>query len=200
MAFGIEKKNKMTKNVQYSLFQDYNNNNNSDSFPSDSRNVKSNLTEKSSLASAKPKPINLLKLAQKQNAKKMGLLDESAFKHDTTKKISPPVAHSTPKRVESSIEEVSHESGYGFDALNTDDSTDYEDEQTKLPYWCLEKNRLAIVIEQTKVNSKITDAFFDSKPQTVDSQKIFKNSLPIQRRRSTAVWNTPPRYSSLPKY
>lgn len=198
MAFDIEKKNKLTGNVQYSLFQDYNNNNNSDSFPSDSGNVKSNLTGKNSSALDKPKAINLLKLAQKQNAKKMGLLDESVFKHDI--KTSQPVAHSTPKRVDSSIEQLSHESGYGFDALHTDDSTDFEDEQTKLPYWCLEKNRLAIVIEQTHVNSKITDAFFDSKPQTVDSQKIFKNSLPIQRRRSTAVWNTPPRYSLLPKY
>lgn len=171
----------MINNIQHSLFQDDDNNNSSDS---------------ATASLAKPKAINLLKLAQKQNAEKMGLLEESVSKHDTSIKTNTPVAKGTPKSVESSIEQLSH----AFDAIHTDDSTDYEDEQIAMPYWTTKKNRLAIVIEQTNVNSKITDAFFDSKSQTVNLQEIFKLSAPIKRRRSTSVWNTPPRYSLLPKY
>lgn len=181
-TFDIQKKIKMINNIQRLLFQDDDNNNSSDSAIAKSL--------------AKPKAINLLKLAQKQNAEKMGLLEESVFEHDTSIKTNTPVAKGTPKSVESSIEQLSH----GFDALHTDDSTDNEDEQTAMPYWTTKKNRLAIVIEQTNVNSKITDAFFDSKSQTVNSQEIFKLSAPIKRRRSTSIWNTPPRYSLLSKY
>lgn len=163
-------------------------------------NVQCNLEEKKSFTLTKPKTISLLKLAHHQNAKKMGLLNDSIFQHDITMKSSTSFANGTPKPVENSIEQFPHQSQRDFDDLHTDDSTDHEDDQTELPYWCLKGPRKAIVISQATLNSKIIDSFFDSKPQTIHSQKIFEKSSPIKRRRSTAEWNAPVRYSSLPKY
>lgn len=102
--------------------------------------------------------------------------------------------------VDSSVADSTHNgTGYSFDALRTDDETDL-DETSNAPYWSLARNRKALVTDQEMINSEIVDKFFGSKAQTVNSRDIFPNSVPIQRRRSTAVWNTPPRYSILPKY
>lgn len=98
----------------------------------------------------------------------------------------------------------SNESTYDFDALQTDDPTDEEIDveltDTKKPYWSLYKNRIAIVIDQTDVKTKVVDKLFGSGPETIISTEIFPSIAPIRRRRSTAVWNTPLRYSVLPKY
>lgn len=99
---------------------------------------------------------------------------------------------------------ASNSSVFGFDALQTDDSTDEEIDvsvcESRQPYWSLYNNRIAIVIDQTKVKTKVIDKLFGSGPETVLSEKIFPFKTPIRRRRSTAFWNTPPRYSILPKY
>ncbi|XP_055303855.1 uncharacterized protein LOC129569226 [Sitodiplosis mosellana] len=116
--------------------------------------------------------------------------------------LDSPVVSKSVIVLDSSI--ASNESEYGFDALQTDDPTDEEIDveltDTKKPYWSLYNNRIAIVIDQTKVRTKVIDKLFDSGPETVNSLEIFPMNTPISRRRSTAVWNTPPRYSMLPKY
>lgn len=88
-----------------------------------------------------------------------------------------------------------------FDALDTEDPTESEgDGQFNRPYWSLSTTRKSIVIDQIAVQMKIVDTFFGSKVESPRSIDIFPASKPIARRRSTAVWNTPPRYSMLPKY
>lgn len=89
---------------------------------------------------------------------------------------------------------------YNFDALNTDDDTDTEENTPHAPEWSKFANRNGIAINQTRVNTKVIDKFFGCRAESVDCNAIFPNSVPIRRRRSTAVWNTPPRYSTLPKY
>lgn len=95
---------------------------------------------------------------------------------------------------------TSTQTEHGFEALNTDDSTDLDEDEMVSPYWSLSQNRVAIVTDQAKVGTNIIDNFFGCKAETVASVKIFPTSEPVQRRRSTAMWNTPPRYSMLPKY
>lgn len=153
--------------------------------------------EKPSSAVAKSKKVNLLKLAQKQSAKEKGLYSEP-MSIDFSPKIIP-IAQSTPMRVDQSIQTITPKFKH-FDSLHSDDPTDYEDDWFNVPYWSLYRNRISIVVDQTTVNPKIVDTLFNSKPQTVQSNEIFKYTSPIVRRRSTAVWNTPPRYSMLPKY
>lgn len=89
---------------------------------------------------------------------------------------------------------------YNFDALNTDDETDTEDNTPYAPEWSKFHNRNGFVIDQGRVNAKVIDEFFGCRAESVDCTAIFPNTVPIARRRSTAVWNTPPRYSLLPKY
>lgn len=157
---------------------------------------------------SKSKKINLLKLAQEQNAKVKGLLapddviviSESPVARSTAMNLDIPNSVDSPMSVDRSIASSAQESEYGFDALHTDDQTDHEESQFYAPYWSLYTNRRSIVVDQTNINWKVVDTLFDVKPLTVNSQEIFTKSSPIQRRRSTAVWNTPPRYSMLPKY
>lgn len=89
----------------------------------------------------------------------------------------------------------------GFDALHTDDSTEIDEDQCRTkPYWSLYNNRIAIVIDQGDVTTNVVDRFFGCKMEAPKSRQIFPKSAAIPRRRSTAVWNTPPRYSLMPKY
>lgn len=87
-----------------------------------------------------------------------------------------------------------------FDNLHTDDATETEDSTKNAPYWSLRRNRQAIVKDQFETDSNIIDTFFDCKAETISLNQIFSNYCSKPRRRSTAVWDTPPRYSMLPKY
>lgn len=89
---------------------------------------------------------------------------------------------------------------FNFDVLQTDDETDTEDNTPYAPEWSKYHKRITIVIGQERVDTKVIDELFGCRPQHVDIKAIFPNSKPIARRRSTAEWDTPPRYSSLPKY
>lgn len=102
--------------------------------------------------------------------------------------------------VDGTMSSVQTQTVYDFDALHTDDSTDYEEDVPKRQYWSLYKNRIAIVTDQSDIRTNVIDIFFGSKVEQVRSTEIFPNTKLVQRRRSTAVWNTPPRYSTLPKY
>lgn len=95
--------------------------------------------------------------------------------------------------------------GYTFDMLESGDSTDCEDKETRKrpppPEWSLKHNRMPLIAEEAKIDSKIIDKFFSVEPREVDLREIFpKIDDKYLRRNSSAIWRTPPRYSTMPKY
>lgn len=102
-------------------------------------------------------------------------------------------------------EEQRKKNAYNFDMLESGDSTDDEGKTSSKrpmpPVWSMSQNRHAAVIAQSKVSTKITDKFFSVAPHEVDLREIFPRiDEKYLRRNSSAVWNSPPRYSLLPKY
>lgn len=97
-------------------------------------------------------------------------------------------------------------SSRNFSALCTDDSTDEECENAKKDTpkiaWSNRMNVRSIVIQQEHIKQKVVDTLFGRDPMTVDLYDIFPDIEPelTVRRRSSVHWNTPPRYSTLPKY
>lgn len=94
---------------------------------------------------------------------------------------------------------------YTFDMLDSGDSTDYEDkdnrERPSPPEWSRKHNRLPLIAEESKIDASIIDKFFSVEPREVDLREIFpKIDDKYLRRNSSAIWNTPPRYSMMPKY
>lgn len=97
-----------------------------------------------------------------------------------------------------------------FDSLYTDDETDEEDEDgldmpTDLPpapIWSVGEKRRAGAVEQTKISIRTLDTFFQCQYEQVDLQELFPTieKKHLKRRPSSAHWNTPPRFSMLPKY
>lgn len=102
-------------------------------------------------------------------------------------------------------EEVRKKNAYHFDMLESGDSTDDEGKTSAKrpmpPTWSLSQYRHPVVMAQAKVSTKITDKFFSVAPHEVDLREIFPRiDEKYLRRNSSAVWNSPPRYSQLPKY
>lgn len=102
-------------------------------------------------------------------------------------------------------EEQKKKNPYTFDMLESGDSTDEESKVSSKkpppPSWSLTQNRLPYVSAQSRANTKIVDKFFSVAPLEVDLREIFpKIDERHLRRNSSAVWNSPPRYSMLPKY
>lgn len=178
--------------------------------------------EKESTSEAKKAKKNTSK--SKPESKKNGLLKAKKTAQTSVDKIDPKTSTKNDSRnsstsssdleivldnpiesnniiiLDSSIDSTVQDESRIFDDLQTDDPTEFEEGDTFKPYWSIHTNRVAIVIDQYDVTSKIVDSFFGSKAESVILQDIFPDSVPIARRRSTAFWNTPPRYSMLPKY
>uniref|UniRef100_A0A336MHY9 CSON001548 protein n=1 Tax=Culicoides sonorensis TaxID=179676 RepID=A0A336MHY9_CULSO len=98
-----------------------------------------------------------------------------------------------------------HLTKHEFETLDTDDSTDDEGKMNKNrgppPLWSKGSLRRQIVREQAYVNLKLVDTLFSVRPMTVDLKEIFPTIEPKKlKRNSSAIWNTPPRYSQIPKY
>ncbi|XP_063708305.1 transcription initiation factor TFIID subunit 3-like [Culicoides brevitarsis] len=94
---------------------------------------------------------------------------------------------------------------HDFEALDTDDSTDDEGKMHKNrlppPIWSKSANRRHTTRNQTYVSLRLVDKFFSVQPMTPDLKEIFPDIEPKKlKRNSSAVWNTPPRYSQMPKY
>lgn len=97
-----------------------------------------------------------------------------------------------------------------FDCLNTDDETDEEDDDNSakptnrppIPAWSVSEKRRAAVVEQTKIPTGTVDKFFQCQYEQVDLLELFPaiEKKLLKRRKSSAFWNTPPRFSMLPKY
>lgn len=94
---------------------------------------------------------------------------------------------------------------YNFDMIESEDSTDDEGKESRKrpppPTWSLAHKRLDYIRVQAEIPSKIIDGFFSVAPRQVDLREIFPAIDDKHlRRNSSAVWNTPPRYSLMPKY
>ncbi|XP_073820356.1 uncharacterized protein isoform X2 [Musca autumnalis] len=96
-----------------------------------------------------------------------------------------------------------------FEMLHEDDSTDDEsfDENTVFkkrpppPSWSFAHNRKSFVLKQEFTPSDYVDCFFSVQPMTPDLREMFPNIHARHlKRRSSAFWSTPPRYSELPRY
>lgn len=102
-------------------------------------------------------------------------------------------------------EEAKKKNPYHFDMLDSGDSTDEEakvsTKKPSPPTWSLSQYRKPNIFSQSKANTKVIDKFFSVAPLEVDLREIFpKIDEKHLRRNSSAVWNSPPRYSMLPKY
>lgn len=102
-------------------------------------------------------------------------------------------------------EELRKKNPYNFDMLESGDSTDDEGKVSQKrplpPDWSMSGRRHAYVLAQARVSMKVTDKFFSVAPHEVDLREIFpKIDEKYLRRNSSAIWNSPPRYSLLPKY
>lgn len=64
-----------------------------------------------------------------------------------------------------------------------------------------EQHRSQLVTLQSYANASALDTLFSAKPINVDLREIFPAIAAHKlNRNSSAVWNTPPRYSQMPKY
>lgn len=94
---------------------------------------------------------------------------------------------------------------YNFDMIESGDSTDEEDKRSTKrpppPSWSLTRERLPYIIAQSNIPSKVVDKFFSVAPRDVNLRDIFPTiDDKYLRRNSSAIWNTPPRYSMMPKF
>lgn len=97
---------------------------------------------------------------------------------------------------------------YTFSMIETDDSTDDEDDVENKPFkrppppeWSVTENRLETIVRQTAISARLIDEMFGEAPE-VDLREIFPDISKelLKRRDSSFIWHTPPRYSILPKY
>lgn len=108
------------------------------------------------------------------------------------------------KRIEMAAQQLKKDA-YNFDMIESDDSTDDESKNTHKrpppPPWSLSHKRFPFIVAQSKIKTHIIDSFFSVAPRQVNLREIFPLiDDKYLRRNSSAVWNTPPRYSLLPKY
>lgn len=92
-----------------------------------------------------------------------------------------------------------------FDYLESGDSTEEEGKvSTKKPpppKWSTGSRKDEALELQNYMSIKIIDNFFSVQPTTPDLSEIFPTiHVKYLKRNSSAVWNTPPRYSQMPKY
>lgn len=92
-----------------------------------------------------------------------------------------------------------------FDFLESGDSTEEEgkvsNKKPPPPKWSIGSKRDEAMELQNYMDIKIIDNFFSVQPLTPDLSEIFPSiHVKYLKRNSSAVWNTPPRYSQMPKY
>lgn len=94
---------------------------------------------------------------------------------------------------------------HDFEALESGDSTDEEGKHSKKkppsPNWSIPSVRYKMIMLQSTIDTKIIDNFFSVQPMSPDLRDIFPTiEAKYLKRNSSAIWNTPPRYSQMPKY
>lgn len=85
---------------------------------------------------------------------------------------------------------------------DTEDYVVFKLNRPRPPKWAHDDTRRLILAEQAKVSTDVIDKFFGSQAENVDLLEIFPkiSKQHLKRRPSSSHWNTPPRYSTLPKY
>ncbi|XP_044733060.1 inner centromere protein B-like [Chrysoperla carnea] len=86
--------------------------------------------------------------------------------------------------------------------INTDDETE-DEENTKrtIPMWSKPMYRQIQLDKQFYIPRNICDTLFGSKPTSINLKDLFPEITGNRlKRRSSAIWTTPPRYSLMPKY
>ncbi|XP_058980517.1 uncharacterized protein LOC101894028 [Musca domestica] len=106
--------------------------------------------------------------------------------------------------------ELKPEPQYTFEMLHEDDPTDEEESDDEItlptqrpppPSWSLARAREPYVLKQEYTPTDYVDSFFSVEPMTPDLRIMFPNiHARYLKRRSSAFWSTPPRYSELPRY
>lgn len=131
------------------------------------------------------------------NAKASTSKDDSL--HNKMQKQILAEKHHALKKADSH-KKVKEHSAYNFDMLYTDDSTDDEARPSKKrpppPAWSTKQNRKRAINTQAYVHPDLLDTLFSVQPINVDLRAIFP-AIESRKliRNSSAVWNTPPRYS-----
>ncbi|VVC29157.1 Hypothetical protein CINCED_3A004368 [Cinara cedri] len=101
-----------------------------------------------------------------------------------------------PKTKTGNNEIDKNENDYDLNDMSAQDSSDDESgPKKKVPSWAIRENRAPVLELQYHVDAQERDAFFNC-PKIMDLQKTFEG-WPIRNRQrtSSAVWNTPPRFS-----
>ncbi|KAL5234941.1 hypothetical protein ACI65C_002351 [Semiaphis heraclei] len=91
---------------------------------------------------------------------------------------------------------IDNKNDYGLNDVSARDSSEDESGPKKpVPNWAKRENRKAVLELQYHVDSKERDLFFDC-PKSMSLKEMFKGwNIRDKQRTSSAVWNTPPRYS-----
>lgn len=103
------------------------------------------------------------------------------------------------------LEQQKQKNLYTFDMIESGDSTDDEGKETTKrpppPTWSVMRYRIPYVVAQANIKSNVIDSFLSIERREVDLREVFpKIDEKHLRRNSSAVWTTPPRYSTMPKY
>lgn len=114
---------------------------------------------------------------------------------------------------EDSIDDIDEKTEFRFSMLVTDDeddddnsSDDEKDNSDSVkptrPEWSSDSNRRLGVTNQNDIENKLVDVFFGCQYEIVEMRDIFPkiHAKRAKRRKSSMNWNTPPRYSILPKF
>lgn len=83
---------------------------------------------------------------------------------------------------------------YGLDDLNSDDSTDEEDNPRKtIPLWAQDGNLIPSIEKQEQRSLNASMAVFNKEADPVNLGRIFKNKKQrFFKRTSSAQWGSPP--------
>jgi len=135
-----------------------------------------------------------MKAELKEEVKKKIALKQENSKPVRTKVVGTPFVSETVNVPKSKDE--SNKNDYGLNDVSARDSSDDESVPKKpVPEWAKRENRRAVLELQYHIDSIERDLFFDC-PKSISLKEMFKGwNIRDKQRTSSAVWNTPPRYS-----
>ncbi|XP_025207670.1 inner centromere protein-like [Melanaphis sacchari] len=148
------------------------------------------------------KHLKMQKLEMNRMMKENELKKKNETKPEKSKSVIRPKASSNlptssaPKLATLPKSKIDNKNDYGLNDVSARDSSEDESGPKKpVPNWAKRENRKAVLELQYHVNSKERDLFFDC-PKSMSLKEMFKGwNIRDKQRTSSAVWNTPPRYS-----
>lgn len=149
------------------------------------------------------KHLKIQKLELNRIMKENELKKKNETKPEKSKSVIRPKAlasniptSSASKLVTLPKSKIDNKNDYGLNDVSARDSSEDESGPKKpVPSWAKRENRKAVLELQYHINSKERDLFFDC-PKSMSLKEMFKGwNIRDKQRTSSAVWNTPPRYS-----